>query len=82
MWQSNLYAHRRRCKSENSQAKGLDSDGTLESNQIAPTKQPVYTGNLSGYSYRGIKTMTEDAVDAVIVFMPLFFYINSFFHKY
>ena len=26
--------------------------------------------------------MTEDAVDAVIVFMPLFFYINSFFHNY
>ncbi len=32
--------HRRRCKSKNSQAKGLDLDGTLES-IFAPTKQPV-----------------------------------------
>lgn len=38
-----------------------------------------YTGNLSGYSYRGTKTIAEDAV---IVFVPLFFYINSFFHKH
>lgn len=42
-------AHRRRCKSKNSQAKGLDSDGALES-IFAPTKQPAFqnVGNLSG----------------------------------
>ena len=32
---------------ENSQAKGLDSDDTLESND-APKKQPAAAGNLSG----------------------------------
>ena len=40
----NLYTHRRRCKSKNSQAKGLDSDEALESGSCdcrlsAPTKQ-------------------------------------------
>lgn len=35
--------HRRRCKSENSQAKGLDSDDTLESND-APKKQLAKCG--------------------------------------
>ena len=44
MWQYILYAHRRRCKSKNSQAKGLDSDEALESSYLdcrlaAPTKQ-------------------------------------------
>ena len=42
-----MQSHRRRCKSKNSQAKGLDSDDTLESNG-APKKQPVAIGNLSG----------------------------------
>ena len=52
MWQRILQAHRRRCKSENSQAKGLDSDDTLESRhlqcgQAAPTKQLAVLGEES-----------------------------------